>query len=123
MAANRIFLRDDDIIEIHVVGDQNGASVELMGREISVLLTKLRAQQKPCLVLDDLLEIGDVDQGGRHKVVELGKRLDFDKAAMVGKGALLRMGANLMLHATGRGDRVKFFENRGDALAWLTEQS
>lgn len=121
MAANRVFLRDDGIVEIHVVGVQNAASVELMGREVSTLLSYLRAKKKPCLVLDDLLDIGPVDQGGRNKVVELGKRLDFDKAAMVGKGALLRMGANLMLHATGRADKMKFFENRDDALSWLTE--
>lgn len=119
MADNKVFLRDDGIIEILVVGDQNAASIEMMGRQVSVLLTKQRAQGKACMVLDDLLQMGDVNPEGRKLVVDLGKRLDFDKLAMVGKGGLLRIATNLMLHATGRADRMRYFEDRGVALNWL----
>jgi UDP-N-acetylmuramyl pentapeptide synthase len=119
MADNKVFLRDDNVIEILVVGDQNAASIEMMGRQISVLLTKLRGQGKPCLVLDDLLQMGEVNSEGRKLVVDLAKRMDFDKLAMVGKGGLLHLGANLMLHATGRADKVRYFEDRDVALNWL----
>lgn len=119
MADNKVFLRDDDVIEILVVGDQNAASIEMMGRQVSVLLTKQRAQGKPCVVLDDLLQMGDVNSDGRKLVVDLGKRLDFDKLAMVGKGGVFRLATNLMLRATGRADRLRYFEDRGVALNWL----
>jgi len=119
---NRVFFREQDIIEIQVVGDQNAASVELMGRETSVLLTQLRARGKPCLVLDDLQHMGEVNAEGRKLVVELAKRLDFDRLAMVGKGGLLRIGTNLMLRATGRASKMHFFDNRDAAINWLLQK-
>lgn len=122
MADNKVFFRENDIIEIQVVGVQNIASVDVMGRDTSVLLTQLRAKGKPCLVLDDLTQMGEVDAAGRKKVVELGKHLDFDRCAMVGKGGILRIGANLMLHAIGRADKIRYFSSREEALAWLLEK-
>jgi hypothetical protein len=121
--SNRVFLNADTIIEIHVVGDQNAASVELMGREVDTLLTQLKAAGKPGLVLDDLLEIGKVDPDGRKLVVELGKRLDYDRLAMLGKGGLLRVGANLMLRATGRWYKARYFDDRDQAMQWLKEKA
>lgn len=121
--SNRVFLINDSIIQIDVVGNQNRASVELMGRQISTLITQMRAAGKPCLVLDNLLEMGAVDPEARRLVVELGKRLDFDRAVMVGKGGLMRFGTNLMLRATGRADKIRFFEDRDEAVRWLTEET
>lgn len=116
---NRVFLTNDNIIQIDVVGNQNRASVELMGRQISTLITQLRATGKTCLILDNLLEMGTVDQEARRLVVELGKRLDYDRAVMVGKGGMMRFGTNLMLRATGRGDKIRFFEDYEEAVKWL----
>lgn len=119
---NQVFLNDDNMIEIAVVGDQNAASVELMGRQIETLVTQLKAVGKPCLVLDNLLQMGKVDTEARKLVVELGKRLDFDRAAMLGQGGLLRFGANLMLRATGRAYKIRFFTDRTAAVTWLREK-
>lgn len=123
MAKNKVFLNQDGLIEIQVVGDQNAASIELMGRELDVLITRLKALDKPALVLDDLLQIGKVDAKGRKQVVDLGKNLNFDKLAMVGKGGLLRLGANLLLSAIGRGDKMRFFNDRAPAVEWLREEA
>lgn len=120
--ANRVFLNNDNIIEIEVVGDQNAASVELMGRQVDTFITQLKAVGKPCLVLDNLLQIGKVDAQARRLVVELGKRLDFDRAAMVGEGHLMSFGTNLMLRATGKGYKLKFFTDRDEAVRWLQEK-
>ena len=116
---NRVFLTNDNTIQIDVVGNQNRASVELMGREISTLITQLRGSGKPCLILDNLLEMGAVDPEARRLVVELSKRLDFDRAVMVGRGGLMRFGTNLMLRATGRADKIRFFEDYEEARKWL----
>ena len=122
MANNRVFLNDKGIIEVLVLGDQNAASVELMGRELSVMLTQQRAGGKPALILDDLLQIGAVDAGGRKLVVDLAKRADYDRLAMVGKGVIMRLGTNLMLRAVGQSYRARYFDDRGKALAWLNEK-
>jgi hypothetical protein len=55
----------------------------------------------------------------RKRVLELVKSNDFDKLAMLGSDPVLRLGANLILQATGKGARVKYFDNRDKCLAWL----
>jgi hypothetical protein len=120
--SNRVFLNEDNLIEIEVIGNQNVASVELMGRQLDTLISQLKAAGKSPLVLDNLLQMGTVNPEARRLVVELGKRLAFDRCAMVGQGGILRFGANLMLRATGRADRIRFFTDRDEALRWLTEK-
>lgn len=121
MAANRVYLNKDNIIEAEVVGDQNLASVELVGRQIDTLITQLKAVGKPCLLLDNLLQIGRVDAEARHLVVELAKRLDFDRAALLGASGLMEFGTNLMLRATGRSYKLQYFSDREAAIGWLLE--
>jgi hypothetical protein len=121
MAENKVVLRGDFIVEVQVVGVQNAASIDLMGREISTMLTNLRAHGRPGLVLDDVIQLGSVDDAGRRMVVDLGKRLDYDRLAMVGSNGLVKLGANLMLRAMGRGDKIRYFDDRDKAIAWLKE--
>lgn len=122
MADNRVFLNDDGIIEILVVGQQNAASVEFMGRQADTLITQRKASGKPPLILDNLLDLGPVDGPGRKLVVELAKRMDYDRLAMLGKGGIMRLGSNLMLRAIGQSYRAKYFDDREKATAWLKEK-
>jgi hypothetical protein len=122
MADNRVFLNQDGIIEIMVVGAQNATSIETMGREADALVTQMKAVGKPCLILDNLLQIGPVDAQGRKLVVDLAKRIDYDRAAMLGKGGVMRLGANLMLRAVGQAYRVRYFDDRDQAIKWLKEK-
>lgn len=117
--SNRVYLNKDDIIEIEVIGDQTVSSVELMGRQIDALITQMKAIGKPCLLLDNLLQIGRADPEVRRVVVELAKNLDYDRAAMVGQGGLMRFGTNLMLRATGKAYKLRYFDNREEAVLWL----
>jgi len=122
MADNRVFLNKDGIIEIMVVGAQNATSIETMGREADALVTQMKAVGKPCLILDNLLQIGPVDAQGRKLVVDLAKRIDYDRAAMLGKGGVMRLGANLMLRAVGQAYRTRYFDDRDQAIKWLKEK-
>jgi hypothetical protein len=120
--ANKVYLNSDQIIEIEVIGDQNIESIEVMGRQIDTLITQMKAVGKPCLLLDNLLQIGKVGPEARTKVVELTKVLDYDRAAMLGKGGLMRFGANLMLRASGKSYHIRYFDNRDEAIRWLLEK-
>ena len=104
-----------------MVGDQNTASVELMGRQIDTIITQLKAVGKPCLLLDNLLQMGKVDAEARRLVVELSQRLDFDRAAMLGHEGLMKFGTNLMLRASGRSYKLHYFSDRNEAITWLLE--
>jgi len=116
---NKVYLDKDNIINIEVVGDQTVESVTEMGRQIEGLITEQRKVGKPSLILDNLLAMGDVGPEARQLVVDLAKRLDYDRTAMVGKGGLMKFGTNLMLRATGRSYRAKYFENLAEARSWL----
>ncbi len=116
--SNKVFL-NQDVIEIRVVGDQTVQSVERMGRDTSRLLSEQRQAGKSCLVLDNILEIGQVDVDARKLVVDLAKRFDYDRLALLGKGSLLRFGTNLMLRATGKAYKMRYFDDRAQAIKWL----
>jgi hypothetical protein len=106
MKSNRVFINEQGIIEIHVVGDQTVESIQAMGDRAMELGRKQQAAGKPALILDNLLGIGMVPREGRKLVIDLIKSSDYDRFAMLGSDSILRFGANLMLQATGKGAAI-----------------
>ncbi|HKU18434.1 MAG TPA: STAS/SEC14 domain-containing protein [Candidatus Saccharimonadales bacterium] len=118
---NKVYLNDKGIIVIEVMSDQDESSVEQMGYKINTLITEQRRLGKPSLLLDNVLSIGAVGPEARKLVVQLAKTLDYDRAALVGKGGLMRFGTTLMLRATGRSNKVRYFEDINQAQNWLLQ--
>lgn len=119
LGKNKVVVHAAGYIEIQVVGDQTVASVQAMGDESRRLGQIQRTAGQPALILDNLLAMGDVPVEARQRVMELVRSSDYDKLAMLGNGTMLKLGANLILHATGRGANVRYFDNRTKAIAWL----
>ena len=117
--SNKVFLNETDIIECHVIGDQTTESVAAMGRKIDSLLTQLKKEKKPGLVLDDLLKMGSVPSAPRNMVIELAKSLPYDRLAMLGAGGIIRVGANIIIRVSGRHRRLRYFSDKDEALRWL----
>ena len=121
MGKNRVFINEYDVVEIIVNGDQTVESVHAMGDDtVRLAHAQLRAG-KPVLILDNLLKMGTVPPEARRSVAELVRSNEYDKLAMLGKGTTLRLGANLLLRATGRGEQVRYFEDYTAAIYWLTQ--
>lgn len=116
---NKVRLTNEGIVEIFVRGDQTVVSVHEMGEEAMRLCREQRSSHLPALILDNLIAIGTVPPEARQQVAQLIKSSDFDKLAMLGSGSLIKIGANLILQATGRAKRVKYFDSREQALVWL----
>ena len=119
MSDNRVFINDQGIIEIRVRGDQTVESVQIMGDQTIALAEQQRAAGKRALLLDNLLGMGSVPAEARKRVVDLVKSNDYDKLAMLGSDPLLKLGANLLIQATGKASRAKYFDNRETCDAWL----
>ena len=119
IAPNEVYVTDDGIIEIHVVGDQTAASVRAMAEVARALAGDCRAAGRPVLIIDNLLCIGQVPQEARQVVVEYGKLIDYDRLAMVGDNPLLRLGSNLLIRAVGKGARLRYFDDARAAQRWL----
>jgi UDP-N-acetylmuramyl pentapeptide synthase len=116
---NRVYINHDRLIEIEVVGDQTPAAIRLMGEEIRRLTTRLRAQNQPVLVLDNLKRLGVTTPECRREVAQLVRTLDYDRVAMLGNAnIMMRHGTNLMLRAIGQ-PRARFFASRAAAYIWL----
>ena len=119
MEPNIVFVNDKGIIEIHVIGDQTTHSVQAMGDE-ALRLAQLRLDAgQLVLILDNILQIGQVPPEGRRTVVEYGKKIEYKRLAMLGKGSMLRLGANLLIQAVGKGSQVRYFDDEVAAVAWL----
>jgi len=122
MPKNKVFLNDDDIVEIHVVGDQTQASVLAMGKLAEDLLKELAQKKQPALILDDITQMGKTDTPARQAVQKLSGLLPFQKTAMLGDGGpVMRYGTQILLSAIGMGDRIKYFEDRDEAIRWLKQ--
>ncbi len=119
MTRNRVFVNDQGIIEIQVVGNQTVNSVQAMGDRTVELAAQQQVAGKPVLILDNLLSMGKVPAEARKRVVDLVKSNDYDKLAMLGSDPILRLGANLLIQATGKGMRVRYFDDRKKCDAWL----
>lgn len=116
---NHVFLADDDVIQIIVVGDQTSESVQAMGREIIALVAQLRAGKKRVYIIDNLKRMGNSTADARREVSRLARELDFDKGAVVGDASpWMRYGTNLMLRAIGR-PNLKYFASLDGAYAWF----
>jgi hypothetical protein len=118
--ANIITVNKDGFIEVKVVGDQTGESVAAMGEEVKRHLAQ--KGQRP-IILDDITKLGKTDIPARQTVNHLAKTLPFERVAMYGDGStLMRVGTNLLLKAIGMGDKIRYFENRQEAIDWLTHR-
>lgn len=120
---NKVFINDKQIVECHVMGDQSLESITMMGEEVQFFLKKLKSQHRPLLILDDITKLGDVPPEGRKAVIQQVKTLKYDRLVMLGNNGLIRIGANLILRASGRSGKVRYFTNRAESVAWLLKNS
>lgn len=119
---NKVFINEYDVIEIVVAGDQTADSITKLADETDVFVDKLRSEGKPVILLDNLFTMGKTPPEARKVFVERAKAMNYDKFAMVSNDRMIRFGANLLLQAIGKAGKVKYFDDYGDAIKWLTEK-
>ena len=119
---NEVLINKHGMIEIKVRGDQTVMSVQAMGDEALRLADELYAAHKRVMILDNLLEIGDVPIEASTRVAELIRSPKYNKLAMLGSSILIKIGSNLIFHAAGRGKRMRYFDSRTEAITWLLER-
>ena len=119
MQDNQVFINDQGIIEIHVIGDQTVDSVQAAGSRARDLAADRLQAGKRAMILDNLLLMGTVPVEARKVAVDLIQAAHYDKFAMLGSDRVVRFGANLILQATGRGKSVQYFEDHETCVAWL----
>jgi hypothetical protein len=119
---NKIYINDDGILVLETIGAQTEASVNAVGDQARKLIAGLQSEHKAVLILDDITQLGPVQPAARKVVISLGKTLLYDRLAMLGKkGSIIRIGANLLLSAMGKGNKAHYFDDRDEAMRWLLQ--
>jgi hypothetical protein len=116
---NRVFINSDNVIEIHVVGNQTVDSVREMGEMTKNFINVLRSKSLPVYVIDNVKRLGETDSRVRQVVNNYAKTLQFDQLALVGDGsATMLFSTNLMLRAIGKSN-VRYFSSLDTAMIWF----
>jgi hypothetical protein len=116
---NRVYLRDDDIIQFTIVGDQDEKTVICLKEASNKLKSMVGGRPN---VLVDLNRVGKPTQGARR----IGKeRLDDDrvgKVALFGLHPVARVIASFVISVTRKKD-MRFFKTKEEALLWLRDEN
>jgi hypothetical protein len=116
---NKVYVDDEGLLHIWVIGDQTADSVREIGEKLRFYSAELRSEGRPVLVLDNLLQMGRTTSEARGEVARIARSLDMDRGAMVGGSSrTMRLGTNLMLRAIGR-HNLRYFANLESAHKWL----
>lgn len=111
---------NSDIIEVVNSGPKTPEEQGETIRQIQELSEKLRKENKPVLILDDISQMDIPSEALRRVGSNVEKMADFDKFALFASSAQMRAIVNFMILA-GKETKLRVFENREQAIAWLKE--
>ena len=119
MGDYKIWLDDDGIIRCILKGIHEKKDAEAILKKIITLLK----EKGKARVLIDLRKTERSTSGARRVYVYniMAKPKVFEKFAFFGKSVKNRVMANFIMTATGKEDKVRYFESEEDALRWLKE--
>jgi hypothetical protein len=118
-AHNTMVVLPDGVIELVQTGYQTAQSSLQFSVQIDELVKQRRAAKQPAFILADISGITGHDSKVRDMAHDLLKS-DFDKMALVtAANVTARLIGNWLVKIVGVGERVQFFEDRAEALAWL----
>lgn len=118
---NLNYLGSDGLIRNIYRGNQNAATVKKAYNDLSEIAKKLRAKGKKVLILADTRNLGHVSFSARREGIEVMRKLDYDKAAIIGDVFLYNNLVKIMVMVSGMGYKIKFFSDENEAREWLLE--
>lgn len=118
---NQVFIGDDGFIHHVYQGDQNGPSIEKMGIDSDPLIEDRLDHNESILVIVDARGLGQADTAAQRQAKRFLATRHFHKVAIFGLPAHLRIVARLVTQVSGRGDKVRFFNDEAAAAQWLSE--
>ena len=117
---NTNYIGDDGLIHNCYVGIQTKATLIKAKEELQKITGKLRKEGKPVHVLTNIVRLGKLNVEARMFAVEFIKEVDFDKVAIFGNHMIAEPLVNMIIIASGRGYKMKYFISEEDARSWLS---
>jgi len=116
---NQVFLGDDGFIHHVIEGDQDAATTQYLRDQTVKLASQLSVLPRPIKILSDLTGIGKADSNARRIASGIIQDIKLDKIAIFGGNRFMKHLVNLVVKATGKEDRVRYFDSKDQAIAWL----
>ena len=121
MSENNVtFHEEEGYIEETWDGDITLEYVEDMTTSSQPLMSKLRSEGKPVLMLLNITDMGQTDSKARATSIKMLNNMDFDKMAVYGSGGVFQRNlVNLLVKAASMGSKIKYLDSRESAIEWL----
>ena len=113
------YLGSDGIIYEEYGERFSSEMVDRLAGGSDALIEQLLEQGKPVRFLVDCSRVKKTDAAAYLRVKQYLATRYYDKVAIVGVRPALRIVAELVTRASGKGDKVEYFDDRESALAWL----
>ncbi len=119
--ANTSIVRSDDIILSVYQPEQTYQTIHDITEQTRVLTAQLRTEHKPVKIMIDVSQVTSQDTGARKAAMEGISSLDYDKMAVFGASIFIKHVASFIIQATGKVDKVKYFNTEEEAVHWLNQ--
>lgn len=111
------YMRDDGILALAFLGDQNIEDLQTFRSKFQPMLDAV-SEDKPLLVLVDGTQAGRFTAAARKSFLELNRDARIGAAAIWGASRYTRVMADFVLRATNR-KNIAFFDTKQQAIDWL----
>ena len=120
MGEHKIWVDQDGLIRATIIGTHNKDDAEKIIEETSKLIKKYKQHSK---LLIDMTKTGRPTSKARklHANNMKEQANHFKKTALFGASAMNRVMANFIIKASGRGDKVRYFNTEREAISWLNK--
>ena len=112
---NRLYLGEDNIVYVTVVGDQDEVTAAAIMKAIETLMNLVEGKVN---ILIDLNQVGQPSPEAREIGQEAFEDEKFGKIALFGLHPVARVIASFVMGVTRKKD-IRFFKTNEEALAWL----
>lgn len=118
-AVNHHQIRTDNIIYSEWCGDQCAGTVALCEKKLLLLSKQLRQKGQKVLILANINQLGSTSLSARYTGLNLIKKLDYDKTAIVGNSLEFGGIVEPVFQAAGQTFKMKMFSDTDKAEDWL----
>ena len=116
----KVYINDEDIIETKYYEDLDVETITKVIEFYNEFSRKLTSENKQVRILVDYSAGGGNSSTEARKIAVEGiNKLSFYKLAIFGGSTYLRILTNLVIKAIGRGQKIKYFKSRKEAVMWL----
>lgn len=119
--ANTSIVRSDDIILSVYQPEQTYQTIHDITEQTRSLIAQLRVEHKPVKIMIDVSQVTSQDTGARKAAMKGISTLDYDKMAVFGASVFIKHVASFIIQATGKADKVKYFNTQEEAEQWLNQ--